>query len=203
MEIPGEKLVIKLWETLADKGIGTLLKPWQIRREGRATVDVRRDEMLALAQAEVDAAAIRNGQKLLLPTGELVARPASPTYTELPHQVDAPMLSLPYVVQVAEQNSKVEAVRQEVSIAKAVLFAERELQADPSEPSPEIPQDDWLLRWRESAAGISSEELQQLWGKVLAARVGRVATHRMEWQNGSAGSICLIVFVRIANLMRH
>ena len=38
---------------------------------------------------------------------------------------------------------------------------------------------------------------------TLVARVGRVATRRMEWQNGSAGSNCLIVFVRIANLMRH
>jgi hypothetical protein len=184
MEIPGEKLVIKLWETLADKGIGTLLKPWQIRREGRATVDVRRDEMLALAQAEVDAAAIRNGQKLLLPTGELVARPALPAPTELLQPVDAPPLLLPYVVQVAEQNSKAEAVRQEVSIAKAVLFAERELQADPAEPSPEAPQDDWLLRWRESAAGVSSEELQQLWGKVLAGEVkspGRFSLRALEF----------------------
>lgn len=34
MDIPGEKLIIKLWETIADKGIGSLLKPWQIRREG-------------------------------------------------------------------------------------------------------------------------------------------------------------------------
>jgi len=50
MEIPGEKLIINLWETIADKGIGSLLKPWQIRREGRANLDVKREEMLALAQ---------------------------------------------------------------------------------------------------------------------------------------------------------
>ena len=69
MEAPGEKLIIKLWESIADKGIGSLLKPWQIRREGRASIDVKRDELLALAQAEADAAAIRSGQKTLLLNG--------------------------------------------------------------------------------------------------------------------------------------
>ena len=41
MEAPGEKLIIKLWESIADKGIGSLLKPWQIRREGRASIDLK------------------------------------------------------------------------------------------------------------------------------------------------------------------
>ena len=71
MAWPGENLVIKLWETIADKGIGSLLKPWQMRREGRATVDIRRAELLALAQAEIDAATIRSGEKILLPDGTL------------------------------------------------------------------------------------------------------------------------------------
>jgi len=31
VEIPGEKLVLKLWDTIADKGIGSLLKPWPCR----------------------------------------------------------------------------------------------------------------------------------------------------------------------------
>ena len=53
MDVPGEKLLIKLWETIADKGIGSLLKPWQMRREGRAAIGVCREELLALAQAEV------------------------------------------------------------------------------------------------------------------------------------------------------
>ena len=184
MEIPGEKLVIKLWETLADQGIGNLLKPWQIRREGRAAVDVRRDEMLALAQAEIDSAAIRNGQKLLLSTGELVDRVALPAPEVLLVQVDAPSLSLPRVIEIAEQNTKAQAVRQEVSVAKAILYAEKELQADPATPSPEKPEDDWLFRWRECAAGVSSDELQQIWGKVLAGEVkspGRFSMRALEF----------------------
>ena len=172
MEIPGEKLVIKLWETLADKGIGSLLRPWQIRREGRATADVRREEMLALAQAEIDAAAIRSGKKTLLTNGELVERLALPAPTARVMAVDTvTALSLPYIVEVADQNAKADSIREEVSIAKAVLYAEEELQADPAQPSDEKLQDDWLLRWRECAAGVSSDELQQIWGKVLAGEL--------------------------------
>ena len=32
MDYPGEKLLFKLWETLAEKGVGELLVPWQEKR---------------------------------------------------------------------------------------------------------------------------------------------------------------------------
>lgn len=184
MEIPGEKLIIKLWETIADKGIGSLLKPWQIRREGRANLDVRRDEVLALAQAEADAVAIRSGQKLLLLSGEVMNLPALEAPTAIHESADKIPLALPRAIEVAVQNAKVEALRQEVSIAKAVIYAEEELQKDPSEPTQDSPQDDWLLRWRECAAGVSSDELQQIWGKVLAGEVkspGRFSLRALEF----------------------
>ena len=38
MTWPGEGLLIKLWETLAEKGIGGLLKPWQMKREAFAQI---------------------------------------------------------------------------------------------------------------------------------------------------------------------
>lgn len=172
MEIPGEKLIIKLWDTIADKGIGNLLRPWQMRREGRAAIEIRREEMLALAQAESDASQIRSGRKLLSVTGELIERPALPTPAGgQSAALEAPLLSLPLAIEVADANSKADAVRKEVSISKAVIYAEQELESDGSEPSTEKPEDDWLLRWRECAAGVSSDELQQIWGKVLAGEV--------------------------------
>ena len=62
MDFPGEQLVIKLWETVAEKGIGSLFKPWQMRREGRASIDLKREELLVIAQAERDADLIRRGE---------------------------------------------------------------------------------------------------------------------------------------------
>jgi hypothetical protein len=184
MEIPGEKLIIKLWETIADKGIGGLLKPWQIRREGRANIDVKREEMLILAQAEADVTAIRSGQTLRLIGGEIVNRPALGAPTVIQENTEKDYLALPRGIEIADQNSKADALRQEVSIAKAVIYAEEELHKDSSEPPQDSPQDDWLLRWRECAAGVSTDELQQIWGKVLAGEVkspGRFSLRTLEF----------------------
>lgn len=59
----GEKLLIKLWETLAKDGVGSLASPWQIKREGKAHAEVRRDEMLTIAQAEVEVEQIKQGKR--------------------------------------------------------------------------------------------------------------------------------------------
>lgn len=184
MEIPGEKLILKLWETIADKGVGSLLKPWQIRREGRANLDVKREEMLTLAQIEADVAAIRSGKKSLLISGEVVDLPALES-SKTTHECgeNAP-LALPHVIEIVGQNAKAEAMRKEVSIAKAVIYAEEELQGDSSEPPQDSPQDDWILRWRECASSVSSDELQQIWGKVLAGEVkspGRFSLRTLEF----------------------
>lgn len=170
MEFPGEKLLTKLWETIADKGIGSLLKPWQMRREGRAAVEIRRKEMLALAQAEVEAAAIRSGRRLLLGDGTLANLPIETEVVLLPEQVNDPQF-LSHIEEIADRNSRAESIRREISISKAVAHAEEELVGDSQEPPAEKVSDDWLLRWRDCAASVSSDELQSLWGKVLAGEV--------------------------------
>ena len=66
--IPGRKTCIRLWETTAEKGIGGWLSPWQTRRKGRALADVRRDEILMLAQTARDVENIQAGGRASLPT---------------------------------------------------------------------------------------------------------------------------------------
>jgi hypothetical protein len=183
MDVPGEKLLIKLWETIADKGIGSLLKPWQMRREGRAAIDVRREELLALAQAEVDATAIRSGKKQLLPDGTISNQPLEKEIVLLPEQASTPQL-LPNIEEVADRNARAESIRREISISKAVIHAEEELAQDTQEPPTSKVPDDWLLRWRDCAAGVSSDELQSLWGKVLAGEIknpGRYSLRTLEF----------------------
>lgn len=182
MGIPGEKLLIKMWESITDKGIGSLLKPWQIRREGRAVIDVRRDELLALAQAEEDAAAIRSGRKILSANGQLLDK-STENAVLLPSNTSEAIL-LPNLEQIADRNIHAEAIRREISISKAVLHAEEELSQDTQEPPEENLSDDWLLRWRDCAASVSSVELQSLWGKVLAGEVkcpGRFSLRTLEF----------------------
>lgn len=174
MQIPGEALLGKLWETLADKAIGNLLRPWQIRREGKALLDVKRDELLVLAQAERDADAIRRGA-LLLPAGggehPLLLPPGNhaPEATNAAKVVQHELDRTKYAALAQAANADI--VRKEVNVAKAILHAEEALESDAQTPSSDSPSDDWIYRWRDYASSVSAEALQLLWGRVLAGEV--------------------------------
>jgi Protein of unknown function (DUF2806) len=170
MDIPGEKLIIKLWETLVDKGVGGLLKPWQIRRVGQAEIDRKYSETLMLAQAEKQADAIRRGELTSVPNYRWLGHlSGSESDTSPASGSEIKVLEDPATV--ASRNKLGDAVREEVAIAKAVLYAEDALKGDHSPPPNTTVDDDWLLRWREYAARVSADNLQQLWGKVLAGEV--------------------------------
>lgn len=162
MAAPGEQLLIKLWETIADKGIGSLLKPWQKRREGKAEIDVKRQELLSLAQTEVDANLIRLGKKQLLSNGSIV---------EFENITQEAPPSLPHVANVASRNILVDAIRKEVNLSKIVLYAEEEIINEPKTPSDETVSDDWLFRWKDFASKVSDDQMQKLWAKILAGEI--------------------------------
>lgn len=173
MQAPGEALLAKLWETLTEKGIGALLRPWQIRREGRANIDVRRDELLTLAQAEQDAEQIRRGNVRLLGRGTratVVPTSAtglvdSPEPGAIDHQTDRG------AKEIANDAAAAEDLRREVNVARALLHTESVLESDAQEPPEAKIDEDWLFRWRDSASNVSAEYLQHLWGRVLAGEL--------------------------------
>lgn len=186
MQIPGEALLGKLWDTLTEKAIGNLLKPWQIRREGKALIDVKRDEMLILAQAERDANAIRRGatllirsdgaHQLLLPQGETVAKRA-----DAANIVKAEVRTEQYVE--LSKAADADVLRKEVNVAKAILHAEAALESETQPPEAGSPSDDWMYRWRDYASAVSTEELQLLWGRVLAGEVKTPGTFSVRFLN--------------------
>lgn len=183
MEFPGEKLVIKLWETLTEKGIGSLLAPWQAGREGRARNEIRRHEILMLAQAEKDAADIRCGKKQLRSDGTLLLTNSA----EIPSDADKriePTLSLSTAVEYGNRAAAAAAARSEINAAKAILFAEEQLASDAQIPPDRNVDEDWLFAWREYAGKVSTEDLQRLWGSVLAGEVkapGRYSIRTLEF----------------------
>ena len=151
---PGEKLLIRLWETVAEKGVSALLRPWQMRREGRALADLRREDSLSLAQTELDVEDIRSGRKSFDASHQLV---------EL-HEQASPLA-------VMHRNRDAREIRGEVNVSKAILSAEAALADDPQAPPARTVDEDWLFRWRDAASLVSSEELQALWGRVLAGEI--------------------------------
>ncbi len=170
MDIPGEKLLIKLWETLTEKGIGALLSPWQQGREGRIRIEIRRREILMLAQAETDAAEIRAGRKQLHQDGTLQLANEANTPSTADGRFE-PTLGFSAALEYGRRSAAAVTARSEINVAKAILCAEEQLSADPQLPPDTSVDEDWLFAWREHAGRTSTEDLQRLWGSVLAGEV--------------------------------
>lgn len=170
MTFPGEALLGKMWETLAERGVGGLLRPWAIRREGRAHSDARAHDIRVLAQAESDAAAIRAGTKRL-GSGGLVTDVPDEKPSQQVIATSTPGDPRPQLLAAVTSARMADDVRREVNVAHAILHAEAELQDSEAKASDQPIAADWLYRWRDSAGAVSADELRQLWGRVLAGEV--------------------------------
>jgi len=173
MEFPGEKLVIKLWETLAEKGIGSLLAPWQTLREGRARNEVRRQGLLMLAQAKTDVADLRAGRKRLRSDGTLllVANDGSnegKANAEVGDRIE-PTLGLPDAIRQAAITNAANSARTEINSAKAVLYAEEQLANDTQAPPDRVVDEDWLFAWRGGNIRVNSpfSIFREFWGQYI------------------------------------
>ncbi|MFQ2097200.1 DUF2806 domain-containing protein [Aeromonas veronii] len=171
MEWPGEKLVIRLWDTLSEKGVGSLLRPWQMKREGMAQLEVRRAELLALAQAERDAESIRNGHKQLSDFSTALKFATASCTQQEKRTRSEPTIDLPAIIEVATRQTIEDSVRRQVNVAHAICHAEEALRDDPQDPPSKNIDDDWLFRWRDYAGDVSSDSMQSLWGRILAGEV--------------------------------
>jgi hypothetical protein len=178
---PGEKLIEKMWDTLTDKGVGSLLKPWQTVREGRAQTEVRRHELLALAQAEADAAEVKAGKKRFLQDGTLVPLiDASNSHMLLIPASDSriePTLDMGQLILTVSAHNAANIIQSEVNVARTIVIAEQMLGQETQEPSSQNIEDDWLSTWRDHVAKVSSEQLQNLWASVLAGEVKTPGTY--------------------------
>jgi len=177
MQMLGEALVIKLWETIAEKGIGALFRPWQMRREGRVAIDLRREELLVLARAERDADEIRRGDgdtDVVRDPAQSDAPAPARNATEAMHFYDARQL-----MSAASAVAAVDVIRREINVTRAVLHAEEALENDTQVPPAAKVDDDWLFRWRDCASEISTDELQNLWGRILAGEVRAPGTYSL------------------------
>ena len=177
---PGEDLLKKMWETIADKGIGNLLKPWHLTREERAHTEARKNDLLVMAQAKHHANEIEAGRMKILPNGALLQ------ISQTDYDNVFPMISSEgriepslYVSRLAENVSArnvADGIRSDVNVAHAVIMAEEILSHDNQPASDETVDDDWLYAWRDHASNVSNDELQRLWAKLLAGEIKNPGT---------------------------
>ena len=178
MDYPGEKLLLKLWETLAEKGVGSLLAPWQEKRVAEARTEIRRKEMLMLAQAEREVELIKSGDSTVSIKSDVKLIGAPKENVDGGGRIE-PTLDLSELATAVSNRDFSDSLRKEANVAKSVLIAEDILSQDQQEPSEQSVEDDWIFSWRESAGRVSSSELQDIWGRILAGEIKQPGTYSM------------------------
>lgn len=200
MEWPYQTVLVRVVEAL-EKGVGECLRPWQIRRVAKADADAllhnaeaRATERLMLEQTEREIAELRVGTKRLDADHKLVnCDTPRPLLLEGPDKESAvPSETTPLTPSQfagAVQNmAAADQLQRGVNLKKIALLAEEEAeqidrdsqiaQCNDSSPTQEFDAD-WFARWRNAAQDVSSEEMQRLWGKLLAGEVAKPGNYSL------------------------
>lgn len=166
MDWPGEKLVIRLWDTIEASGTG-LLRPWQLKRVENAKTEIAASRLSVIATAERHIAQLSRNIAVEKPLLRIASNSeANPFGSQIEPTWDVRSLE-----QNITSSQSIEYCRKEVNIEKAVSHAESSLEQDAAEPPTQKIDADWFFRWRDYAGGTSSDSLQQIWGHVLAGEV--------------------------------
>lgn len=157
MQMPGEALLIKMWETLIEKGIGGLIIPyyviWKDRKLALNKIELDKQCRIATSKAEQEIAQITSSETKLI------------SYDALPSEENESEISIKDIV---INNDIKRLIREEINVANAINYANERLIEDVSDvPKEEISQD-WLNTWRDNASKVSDKDVQSLWGNVLA-----------------------------------
>ncbi len=176
---PGEKLLAKFWVTISEKGIGSLLKPGQMRREGLVNLELDRAKLLTLAQTERDVEDIKHGRKDISDFSlelEFSKRPKVAQSNALRRE---PIVDVLEALEVGRANLVNDAIRREINTAGAIIYAEEALCNDESSAPDADLNDDWLYRWNDYSGEVSEEDLQKLWGRLLAGEFKAPGTYSL------------------------
>ena len=147
------------------KGAGAVAAPYLIRKNAEA----KAHEIKVISDALADVAN-KNNLPVVYSDGEIEVwqKPEDKTLVLEATRVDSRAQSrLDY--QSRKEQENLEAV---TSIAAA------ELASDESVP-PESPDEDWITRFFKYAEDISAEQMQELWGRILAGEIRAPGTYSL------------------------
>lgn len=197
MDLPGEKVFIKLIETI-EKGVGGALKPWQIKRVEGAYAEARIKERILLEKFDQDIIDVKSGRSHINAKGVLVRNniqtPLSlvgPDQTTEPSTIGKLELSKGFA-SAAKDSNDAQVLQQCVNLKRIALFAEEDaerIDIDRGEPTPtegsaQGVDEDWFTKWRVNAQNVGREEMQRLWGRLLTNEValpGSFSLHTIDF----------------------
>ena len=189
--LPGEKLLIKIIES-CEKGIGTILRPWILKRDGKAkaisSATEIRTHFLALEKLREDINDVRSGKKKIDDDFKLIENQSE---TEASQDVASPEIDemkQRYLESLREQRiapHRLIEIERQINLAQIGLMAAEEAISDENDQVDDEPIDpDWFAQWRNRAQDISNNDMQRLWAKVLkgqAKNVGSFSIHTMDF----------------------
>lgn len=143
-------------------GIGAIFRPWMIRR---------------LAHANVDAKLIEVGAEWSVRQMDTAMRQAEPNGLASVQALDA-MDSIGDLTPEARTNARFQF--QEAKRQRNTELVVLRAASEPGDPPPEeAPDEDWVARFFGAIQDVSSEEMQVLWGRILAGEVRRPGTYSL------------------------
>lgn len=185
MQMPGEALLLKMWETLIEKGIGGLITPfyipWKEKKLAIGRVEVDKAFRIATAKAEQEIAQITDNKTKLIGYSEKLS---DENETEVS------------VKDIVLNNDMKRLIREEINVANAINHANSRLIDDDSDIPIEDISQDWLNTWRDNASKVSDEDVQSLWGNVLAQEFlepGRYSLRLLEFLRTMSKSDALLI----------
>lgn len=182
LNIVPERLLIKIVDTVTEKGIGTLFPLWHAQRKSRHEAISKADELRILAQAERDVEAIRKGDLTVASGSALRLMEAGSKIGQLASRVE-PMIDTAKLAELAASIDLADRMRREINVTRALAHAARIAEGDTSEPSTGPVDPDWLHRWHEFAGSVSKDQLHELWGRVLTGEVKTPGTYSLRTLN--------------------
>ncbi|NYR09180.1 DUF2806 domain-containing protein [Psychrobacter sp. BI730] len=185
MQMPGEVLLLKMWETLIEKGIGGLIYPyytvWKNKKLTLGAIELDKISRIAISEGEKEIAELNNNEINLIGYESTASveneSGTSVRDTVLSHDIKR-------------------LIRAEINVVKAINHANGRLIEDVSDlPKEEVSQD-WLNTWRDNASKVTDEEVQSLWGNILAQEFlepGRYSLRLLEFLKTMSKSDALLV----------
>lgn len=177
----GSKLASKMWVTIAEKGIGGLLKPWAIRRESIAMLQAERNKLLVLAQTKIDIEDVKKGKSKIslddLSNPKIIKSEGSLCIDDSNRH--EPTIDIESLTKSLTTNFVANELQKEINLSKSLFIAENILEKDKSDPIDEAIDDDWIYRWREAASATTSDIFQSLWGRILAGEIKTPGTYSL------------------------
>ncbi len=150
---------------VVSKGVGAVMSPYLIRKNA----DAKAHEIRVISNA-LNEVAQQSKLPVIYKDGEieLWQKPEDNTL----------ILEQKAIEDRSQNRLDYQSRKEQANIESVTSRAAIELSNDESIPS-ESPDDDWITRFFKSAQDVSSEEMQTLWGRILAGEIRQPGTYSL------------------------